>query len=149
MSVILQNGFTLIELMITVAIVGILAAVAFPAYEDYTIKAQVSEGFMLAEAPKLTEVEYHSIHGNFTYLENLVGGQPSGRYVSMINTAGFPPADPDFGIRVSFNKAETNSKIRSGGFITFNPIITNGGIRWTCTANGIPKKYLPSSCDGS
>ncbi|ENW5569686.1 pilin, partial [Neisseria gonorrhoeae] len=61
----LQKGFTLIELMIVIAIVGILAAVALPAYQDYTARAQVSEAILLAEGQKSAVTEYYLNHGKW------------------------------------------------------------------------------------
>lgn len=145
----MANGFTLIELMITVAIVGILSAIALPAYQDYVIRTQVAEGFVLAGGAQAAELEYYANHGKFTYTENLLGGQPAGKYVSMVYTAGFPPNDPNFGIRGSYNQPATNAKIRTGGFITLTPKDDgNGNIHWACSSDGIyiTAKYLPSSC---
>ena len=146
------KGFTLIELMITVAIVGILATVGFAAYQDYIIKTQVAEGFELSRSAILAETEYYQNNGNFTYVENIIGQQDAGKYVSAVYTAGFPPGDPDFGIRVSYQQPATNSKIREGGYITFNPHFdTNGAIHWSCRPDGIyiTQKYVPASCDNT
>ncbi|MDR1662653.1 MAG: prepilin-type N-terminal cleavage/methylation domain-containing protein, partial [Azoarcus sp.] len=68
-----QQGFTLIELMIVVAIIGILAAIALPAYQDYTARAQMSEGFSLAGGQKLAVSEYHSNYGHYP-TDNSVAG---------------------------------------------------------------------------
>lgn len=145
-----SKGFTLIELMITVAIVGILATVGFASYQDYMIKTQVAEGFELSRAAILAETEYYHNNGNFTYVENIIGQQSAGKYVSAVYTAGFPPGDPFFGIRVSYQQPAANAKIREGGSVTFHPIIdANGTIRWACYPDGIyiVKKYMPASCD--
>jgi type IV pilus assembly protein PilA len=151
-----QSGFTLIELMITVAIVGILAAIASYSYQVYTIRAQVSEGFVLVEGAKTAEMEYYAQNGSFGYVEDLLGNQPQGKYVSMVYTSGFPTTNGanfgGFGIRVSYNMPATNSKIRAGGFITLSPVDDgNGNIHWSCTSDGIyiTRQYLPSSCTSS
>ncbi len=86
----LQKGFTLIELMIVVAIIGILAAIAIPAYQDYTIRAQVTEGLNLASSIKAEVAEYYAqygtwptaIEGGAGTLGHAVGQHPSGKYVS-------------------------------------------------------------------
>src|SRR6201989_1057195 len=89
-----QKGFTLIELMIVVAIIGILAAIAIPAYQDYTIRAQVTEGLNLASSIKASVAEYYSDHGTWpTALVGNAAGQlgfinaPTGKYVSNISLA--------------------------------------------------------------
>jgi type IV pilus assembly protein PilA len=150
-----QLGFTLIELMISVAIVGILAAMASYAYQVYSIRAQVSEGFVLMEGAKTAEMEYYTQNGNFDYVENLLGNQPKGKYVSMVYTSGFPTMGGanfgGFGIRVSYDMPATNQNIRSG-FITLSPVDDgNGNIHWSCTSDGIyiTREYLPSSCTSS
>ncbi|MCW5155901.1 pilin, partial [Burkholderia cenocepacia] len=78
-----QKGFTLIELMITVAIVGILAAVALPAYQDYTIRAQVAEGLSLADGAKVVVAEYQDHHGSLPADGTAAGYSVStGKYVT-------------------------------------------------------------------
>lgn len=80
-----QNGFTLIELMITVAIVGVLSAIALPAYQDYTIRAQVSEGIYLTNGAKIFVVNYFTERGRFPE-NNQEAGFPgaTGKYVSNV-----------------------------------------------------------------
>ncbi|HGM2453307.1 TPA: pilin, partial [Neisseria gonorrhoeae] len=84
----LQKGFTLIELMIVIAIVGILAAVALPAYQDYTARAQVSEAILLAEGQKSAVTEYYLNHGTWP-ADNGAAGVASpadikGKYVKQV-----------------------------------------------------------------
>ncbi|HGG8658451.1 TPA: pilin [Neisseria meningitidis] len=87
----LQKGFTLIELMIVIAIVGILAAVALPAYQDYTARAQVSEAILLAEGQKSAVTEYYLNHGIWPGDNNSAGVATStdikGKYVEKVEVA--------------------------------------------------------------
>ncbi|HGO7965813.1 TPA: pilin, partial [Neisseria meningitidis] len=87
----LQKGFTLIELMIVIAIVGILAAVALPAYQDYTARAQVSEAILLAEGQKSAVTEYYLNHGEWPANNSSAGVAPAsdikGKYVEKVEVA--------------------------------------------------------------
>ena len=149
----LQQGFTLIELMIVVAIIGILAAIAIPAYQDYTIRAQVSEGLSLADGAKTAVAEYYTNHGTMP-TSNAAAGLATdtsitGNYVSQVNAAGGK-------ILVTFSNTapqKANQAI-NGGVLSVSAVTAGGGsIKWTCgtTAAGttIATKYLPSSCNGS
>ncbi|EMS1838067.1 pilin, partial [Neisseria gonorrhoeae] len=102
----LQKGFTLIELMIVIAIVGILAAVALPAYQDYTARAQVSEAILLAEGQKSAVTEYYLNHGTWPKDNTSAGvassGEIKGKYVQSVTVAN--------GV-VTADTADANGKI--------------------------------------
>jgi len=158
----IQKGFTLIELMIVVAIIGILAAIAIPAYQDYTIRSQVTEGLNLASAVKTGVAEAFANTGEWPADLDAAGGDtgapPSGKYVSDISV--------DTGtITITFGN-DVNDTI-SGNFLSLVPKISdNNDVVWLCgyfTAAGstlndpaaggpgadqtdLEPKYLPQSC---
>ncbi|HEV7776501.1 MAG TPA: pilin [Luteibacter sp.] len=142
-----QQGFTLIELMIVVAIIAILAAIAIPAYQDYVIRAQVSEGYTLTGEAKVALEEYYASTGRFPSTADSAGlpNQTTikGRYVSQVD------ASSRLGmILVLFNGDDANSKIKGLG-IGLSAVTTGGSIQWTCTnpnINSVPNRYLPTSC---
>ena len=138
----LQKGFTLIELMITVAIVGILAAVALPAYQDYTIRAQVSEGLILAEGAKTQVSEYFADKGVLPpTTADLTLPVQTGKYVGSLTQSGLGV------ITATFRSASpANSKI-TAKTITLTPSIVTGqdNLSWAC-AGSTDAKYRPSSC---
>jgi len=136
-----NSGFTLIELMIVVAIIGILAAIAIPAYQDYTIRAQVAEGVSLATGAKSAVWDFMSSRGR-TPSNNASAGlsQPSsisGNYVASVTvTQGV--------ISVAFgNKANAAVTAQT---LELSPNETTGSIKWACTGGTLKARYRPSSC---
>jgi type IV pilus assembly protein PilA len=147
-----QKGFTLIELMIVVAIIGILAAIAIPAYQDYTIRSQVSEGAILADGVKTAYTEFYNNYGHAPASNASAGLESSnsisGKYVTSVNVAATSGK-----ITVAFGN-QVNQKV-SGQILTFSAFAssTMGSINWNCKANAggsgdtnLPNKYLPAAC---
>jgi type IV pilus assembly protein PilA len=137
-----QQGFTLIELMIVVAIIGILAAVAIPAYQDYIGRAQVSEGIELAGGFKTPVEEQWGTAATFMDNAQIAAAKlkTTGNYVSTISSDGTNV------LTVTYKSTGTNAGLRGKTIdMTYN---TTTGI-WTCrtgATNGIDVKYLPASC---
>jgi type IV pilus assembly protein PilA len=140
------SGFTLIELMIVVAIIAILAAIAIPAYQDYAIRAQVSEGISLSTGAKTAIWDFVADKGYLPPSNESAGLAKAtsivGDYVSSVTVV-------DGLVTVAFDTPKSNEKLRSGGLL-LSPITTQGAIMWTC--KGTPTmsaKYLPSTCRAS
>ena len=146
-----QQGFTLIELMIVVAIIGILAAVAIPAYSDYSAKAQTSEAFSLAASAKQAVTLFYMENGSFATggtpdANSLVGldtaANINGKYVASVSVANTTGA-------ITVTMASTAA---TSGAIVLTPGNTAGGsITWNCTSDetggtGVPLKHLPNNC---
>lgn len=142
-----QKGFTLIELMIVVAIIGILAAIALPAYQDYTIRAQVSEGMSLVGASKVAMAEYFQNEGGWASDQASYGLPPSGsitgQYVSDVDSVA-----ADGVIQVTYSGDRANANI-DGQILEFSAITDSGGsIDWICGSDGttVEERYRPTSC---
>lgn len=140
----MQKGFTLIELMIVVAIIAILAAIAIPAYQNYLIRAQVSEGAVLSDGAKTAMAEFYSNTGHFPAVNSSAGlataASIQGSYVT-----GVDVATTNGQITATFGGAKVNSKI-SGLLFILSAVTTNGSFSWTCTRSTVAQEYLPTSC---
>jgi type IV pilus assembly protein PilA len=160
-----QKGFTLIELMIVIAIIGILAAIAIPAYQNYTIRSQVTEGLSLADGWKTAISEYYAQNGSFPAASTTsaagvtgdisVSGASVGKYVSAIavTTGG--------DIIVTYSGTQANAKITGLKLGLYPGLDTNNDVVWVCgtattptgvssvtitTSTTVPSAYLPNSC---
>jgi type IV pilus assembly protein PilA len=146
----LQKGFTLIELMIVIAIIGILAAIAIPAYQDYTIRSKVSEGLNMAGAAKLAVAETFDSQGTFM-TDNASYGLPgaasiSATYVSAIDAAVSGARNGR--IRIIYNTI-SSGKVDAGDYVELQPDTSQpGAMAWTCTSPGgsIDARFLPANC---
>ncbi|MBH2188092.1 pilin [Neisseria meningitidis] len=154
----LQKGFTLIELMIVIAIVGILAAVALPAYQDYTARAQVSEAILLAEGQKSAVTEYYLNHGEWPSNNTSAGVATStdikGKYVKEVKVANGV-------ITATMLSTGVNKEIQ-GKKLSLWAKRQAGSVKWFCgqpvtraatdadvtadSGNEIDTKHLPSTC---
>lgn len=130
-----QAGFTLIELMIVVAIIGILAAVAIPAYRDYTVRAKTTEVMLAAASAKTFVSEFAQIKGSLPTTAEFVPDYTA--------TAKVEKVEWDGSKIIATAKA---AEIPGGGTVTLTPtIVADGKVTWVC-AGTIDKKYLPASC---
>ncbi len=143
-----QQGFTLIELMIVVAIIGILAAIAIPAYQDYTIRAQVSEGLSLSGAAKAAVTEYYQDQGVYPADNATAGLEPaaniSGKYVSLV-TVGANVIT----VTYAANGTQTANNNINGATLTMTALDNGGSVSWTCAGGAIlggEPKWLPAAC---
>jgi type IV pilus assembly protein PilA len=144
----IQKGFTLIELMIVVAIIGILAAVALPAYQDYTVRAKVSEAILAASAGKTVLAEFYQNKGAMPTSGTSVSWQSIA--TDKVASTDYTQTSADVGvITVTLsNNVHTDVNGRTIAF-TGTGTSSSGIINWQCRAgatNGIQAKYLPSSC---
>ena len=139
----IHKGFTLIELMIVVAIIGILAAVAIPAYQDYIARSQVSEAVSLTAGGKTPLAEYYNDKGIWPAKASDVMGNLAGKYVSIITLMG--------GAVNTLGTISVEARIKDSGV---NSAITGATLvltsadakQWSCTSGTVGPKFRPASC---
>lgn len=148
----IQKGFTLIELMIVVAIIAILAAIAIPAYQNYLIRAQVSEGPSLMSAAQTGMTEYYANNGTFPTTATSAGlpstaSSTSGAYVGQVTLAAGSGGGVIVATFSSSAPQKANSALNSTT-LELSPIAEGGSVAWVCKpgSNGVPNQYLPTSC---
>jgi len=138
----LQSGFTLIELMIVVAIIGILAAIAIPAYQDYVARTQMSEAMMLAGGAKTAVAEAWMQTGTMPTSNTSANLAPAasitGKYVAQVQVGSS-------GIVATMKGAGSVAAGIQGATLTLTPTDTGGAVKWTCTSTA-GDKYIPAAC---
>ena len=156
-----QKGFTLIELMIVVAIIGILAAVALPAYQDYTVRAKVTEGISLAGAAKTAVAENAANGAPYASGWTAPAATKNVTSVAIDQAAGFITVTYNAAVVGTANTLILNpldgAAVFTGGTATASTIPTSGSVAWNCTSAGTPTttvgakgtilaKYVPANC---
>jgi type IV pilus assembly protein PilA len=136
-----QEAFTLVEIMIVIAIIGILAMIAIPAYKDFTVRSKISEGLSLAAGAKTSVIEYYQTQGNWP-TNNSMAGMPAadsikGQFVQSVNVQGNK-------VVVTFGQAAGDGL--SGRDLVMTAIDNSGAIGWNCHAEKIENKFLPPTC---
>ena len=147
----IHAGFTLIELMIVVAIIGILAAVAIPAYQDYLARAQVSEAVSLLSSGKQPLAEQYANNAKWPLVPGSVMGNVSGKYTGSITYGGAGlPTGGTLSLQATMRSSGINASI-TGKSVAL--VTTDGGKTWTCTLNatyitGTPldPRFVPGAC---
>ncbi|MDH3692211.1 MAG: pilin [Gammaproteobacteria bacterium] len=136
-------GFTLIELMIVVAIIGILAVLAVPAYQDYSVRAKVSEGLNLATSPKVGVAEYLQSTGNWP-ADNNQAGVPSGPEITGTYTDSvWVGAAANTGLVAIAYKEPSEI---AGKSVVLVATTTGGSITWSCVGGTVESRYRPAPC---
>lgn len=163
----LQKGFTLIELMIVIAIIGILAAIAIPAYQNYVIRSQVTEGLSMADGFKTAIGDYYAQYGVFPTCQNTAGSAPTGttggciatpggtgissagKYVSSIDLTATAPGGQ---IVIAYAGPQANQKLAVVGknVLSLQPgLSANQDVVWVCGTTAAPTSLATAPASGA
>jgi len=142
-----QAGFTLIELMIVVAIIGILAAIAIPAYQDYTVRAKLTEAMSLASAAKNSVSEYYISMGSMPATEDAAGIDSTGTSYAtdVVKELNYAQTNGSVGV-ITVDINAVGGDTASGDNFTLTGTGSGAGVKWVCAAGSIDDKYLPANC---
>jgi type IV pilus assembly protein PilA len=138
-----QQGFTLIELMIVIAIIGILAAIAIPAYQDYTVRSKISEGLNMAGAAKLAVAETFDSSGTMP-TDNGAAGLPGAGSITGTYVASIGVGDAGV-ISIHYNGSVGGKPTANNTVMTLTPTSNEGSMTWACTGD-MANKYRPANC---
>lgn len=140
-----QQGFTLIELMIVVAIIGILAAIAIPAYQDYTIRTKISEVMVIASAAKTSTSEFYLSDGSMPANTNEAGINTNPAQSSYLSSISFETTSGTQAL-ITYYMDNLEATEVDGETVEFQGDGSANGVSWICTGGNLDAKYRPANC---